>query len=98
MARLAVGVAETSAAESSTGFTLYMDSILRALPAAENAPRLYLPAAVAAQQGPNWRAQGWLTVAGLEERQGGREHALAEARRLQCSHALVDGKPIAVKE
>lgn len=84
--------------ESSTGFTLYMDSILRALPAAKAAARLYLPAAIAAQQGPTWRAQGWVTVAGLEDGESGPDNERAEARRLQCSHALVDGKPAAVKE
>lgn len=84
----------TSGAESSTGFTLYMDSILRALPRATAAPRLYLPAAVAAREGPIWRAQGWTTVAGLEDG----KNSSAEARRLQCSHALVDGKPVAIEE
>ena len=80
--------------ESSTGFTLYMDTVLRALPAPTPPRTLYLPSGcVPADRGRAWRDDGWATVAGLE--------AVADvtdaARRLGCSHALIDGQVVALE-
>jgi ATP phosphoribosyltransferase regulatory subunit len=74
--------------EQATGFTLFMDTVLRALPASEPPPRIYLPADTGAEEAANLRGEGWVAVAGLEE---GAE-AEAEAKRLGCSHLLVGGK------
>jgi ATP phosphoribosyltransferase regulatory subunit len=73
--------------ETSTGFTLYMDTVLRALPAPDRAARLFLPADSDPHTGRSLRAQGWPTVSGLEPV----ADAVAEARRLGCSHALIGG-------
>ena len=78
--------------ETATGFTLYMDSVMRAVPEAKPAPRVFLPygtlhAAVAALH-----TEGWRTVRGLDE--GAK--ASDEARRLGCSHILQDGRPQAL--
>ena len=70
--------------ESSTGFTLYMDTVLRALPEAEPPRRLYLPHGTAPARGRELRAAGWATLAGL----AAASDPKAEARRLACSHLL----------
>ncbi len=79
---------EGEAPESSTGFTLFMDTVLRALPAPEAPRRLYLPPEGGADRGGALRREGWITVAGLEAD----ADALSEARRLGCGHALIDGR------
>jgi len=74
--------------ETSTGLTLYMDTVLRAVPAEEKAKRVFLPARSDPAAGRSLRKQGWPTLAGLEPT----GDPGAEARRLGCSHALIDGK------
>jgi ATP phosphoribosyltransferase regulatory subunit len=74
--------------ESATGFTLYMDSIMRALPEAEATKRLFLPFGTSPATARSWRDGGWITVAGLEP---GKD--TAEAKRLGCTHVLADGAP-----
>ena len=78
--------------EASTGFTLYLDSLLRAVPGARMQPRLFVPARVARRAAAGWRAKGWATVAALEA--GGDDRA--EARRLGCSHLLSAGRALAL--
>jgi len=80
--------------EPGTGFTLFMDSIMRALPAADVPASVFLPAATAAETGQRLRAKGWVTVAGLEDG----VDPTAEAQRLGCGHVLQDGAPIKVEE
>ena len=73
--------------DSATGFTLYMDSVLRALPKPAPARRLYLPAACDPARARALRAEGWHTLSGLD-----RDAAPdAEARRLGCTHVLIEG-------
>ena len=72
--------------EDAIGFTLYMDSVLRATPAVETQPRLYLPVDTDLARARALRAQGWVTVAGLSAVESTKQ----EARRLECSHALVN--------
>jgi ATP phosphoribosyltransferase regulatory subunit len=74
--------------ESSTGFTLYMDTVLRALPEAQAPRRLYLSAGTDPAQARELRAAGWITVAGLEAVADPRADSRAEARRLVCTHLL----------
>lgn len=71
--------------ETATGFTLYMDSVMRAVPAAETARRLYLPAGLAPAVGAGLRGEGWSTV------QGFGDGAADEARRLGCTHFYDNG-------
>jgi ATP phosphoribosyltransferase regulatory subunit len=70
--------------EPATGFTLFMDSVLRALPAEDAPARVYVPADADRDAAARLRAAGWITVAGLD----GAEDAAAEARRQGCSHVL----------
>ena len=78
--------------ETATGFTLYLDSVMRAVGPPPADRRLYLPLAEMAEAAA-WRAQGWRTVQGLAPLAG---DAADEARRLRCSHVLRDGEAQAV--
>jgi ATP phosphoribosyltransferase regulatory subunit len=80
--------------ESATGFTLYMDSVQRALPEPPPPRRLYLPPDCPAARGQELRAEGWITLAGLDPA----ADPAAEARRLGCSHALIDGAITTLKD
>ncbi|MEI6558399.1 MAG: ATP phosphoribosyltransferase regulatory subunit [Rhodospirillaceae bacterium] len=75
--------------ETATGFTLYTDTVIRAVPAAAAARRLFLPYGSARAAGERWRAAGWVTVAALAAVVDPEE----EARRLACDHVMVDGEP-----
>lgn len=73
--------------ESATGFTFYLDSVMRALPQSAPQRRLYLPFATAPETVRQYRRDGWVAVQGLEAE----ADAAAEARRLGCSHIYGDG-------
>jgi ATP phosphoribosyltransferase regulatory subunit len=77
------------AAEDATGFTLYTDLIVEALPSAVAARRLYVPLGCDQALVRRLRAEGWVTVAALD---AGRNQA--EAKRLRCDYWL-DGEEIA---
>lgn len=72
--------------EEATGFSVYLDTLVKALPGAEKAAHLYLPYGTKANDGKTLREDGWRTVQGLEEV----ADAEAEAKRLGCSHILLD--------
>jgi ATP phosphoribosyltransferase regulatory subunit len=73
-------------AEPATGFTLYTDTVLRAVPPAPPERRIYLPHGTPAEAGRQLRGEGWITVAGLTS-----NAPAEEAKRLGCSHAWRDG-------
>jgi ATP phosphoribosyltransferase regulatory subunit len=72
--------------EPATGFTLFMDSVLRALPEPEAPARVYVPHAHAGQAA-KLRAAGWTALSGLAPE----DDPMAEARRLGCTHLLKNG-------
>ncbi len=72
--------------EPATGFSLFLDSVLRALPRPDNGRTLYLPHGTDAPRGAALRGEGWITVAGLAPE----ADPAAEARRLGCTHILRD--------
>lgn len=74
--------------EPSTGFTLFMDTVLQAIPGPQPGRRLFVPFGVAAAEAGKLRAQGWVTVAGLAPA----SDSMVEARRLNCTHILSAGK------
>jgi ATP phosphoribosyltransferase regulatory subunit len=78
----------TAAGEAATGFSLYLDSIMRALPKPAATPKLYLPFGAPAAEAIPLRAEGWITVAGLAPEADVR----AEALRLACSHCWHNGE------
>ena len=76
--------------EPATGFTLYMDTVIHAVPAPPARPKLFLPLGTAREAAADYQAQGFATVFGLESIGDAR----AEAIRLGCEHLLLDGAVI----
>ena len=77
---------ELNTGEVATGFTLFMDVLVRALPPTVVEHLVYLPFGTSPRSGLRVRGEGWRTLQGLSPEQD----AEAEARRLQCSHLLTD--------
>ncbi len=75
--------------EPATGFSLFMDTVLRAVPPVPPPRRIYLPTGTAPATGRRLRAEGWVTVAGLGS---GMSEIAAEARRLGCGTLWQDGE------
>jgi ATP phosphoribosyltransferase regulatory subunit len=78
--------------DAATGFTLYMDTVLRAVPAPEPARRLFLAHGMEREAAARLRAEGWIVIAGLDPV----ADDAGEARRLACSHAYLGGKIVSV--
>jgi ATP phosphoribosyltransferase regulatory subunit len=78
--------------EPATGATLYLETIIRALPEPEPADRLFLPAGTTLDQARKLREKGWTTLACLDPDADPK----AEAERLGCTHILTGGKPFAL--
>jgi len=74
----------SEAGELATGFTLFMDSILRALPKQIRPDRLYVPFGTPVEKTKELRAEGWAAIAGLQLCDDDKR----EARRLRCTHVL----------
>jgi len=74
--------------EPATGLTLFMDTVLSAVPAGPEPNRVYLPPGTPLEEARRLRAEGWVTVAGLEAAASWQE----AARRLNCGHALIENK------
>lgn len=87
--RYRAGGATPEEGEPATGFTLYMDTVLRAVPPTEAPRRLYLPHGTAMAEARALRAAGWSTVSGLSPV----DDTATEARRLGCTSVLVAGEP-----
>ncbi len=73
--------------EEATGFSVYLDSLLDALPAPEKPEKLFLPTGTSDKDAALFRAEGWRTIQGLTEV----ADASKEALRLGCSHILLGG-------
>ena len=80
--------------EPATGFTLFVDTILRVLPDPRFAPRVYAPVGSEAIGLAALRQEGWVTVAGVETV----SDIAAEAKRLGCTHVWSSEGPVAVEE
>ena len=92
--RYAVGNGQVSEGdEQANGCTLYLDSLLRALPRDAAPKRVYLPSDTPRATGDQLRHDGWVTISAHAPV----SDAPAEARRLACSHLLSGGKPVALK-
>lgn len=78
--------------EDATGFTLYADTVLQALPEPPAPRRIYVPFDSDGTVAKQLRAEGWITIAGL----GSVESARDEAKRLNCNHLLDGGKIVAL--
>lgn len=81
--------ADPSDGEPATGFTLFMDSILRAISVPQAAPKIYLPEGTPRSTGAELREEGYRTIEGYSS---GAE-AVDDARRMKCTHLLQGGSP-----
>ena len=77
-----------SQGEPATGFTLYLDTVLRAVPDPAPSPRVFLPLDTQESDGARLRSEGWVTVRALESF----DEPAAEARRLYCTHIFTGGQ------
>ncbi|NQV99267.1 MAG: ATP phosphoribosyltransferase regulatory subunit [Rhodospirillales bacterium] len=78
----------TEHGEPATGLTLFMDTILRALPRPQAQERIYLCFGISESAADTLRGDGWITISGLEQS----EDPEAEAQRLRCTHIFIDDK------
>ncbi len=79
--------------EPAVGMTLYMDTILRAVPPTSPGKRLYIPTDTDISDARKYRSEGWITVDGLATEVDSKE----DARRLGCSHFLLNNKITSTK-
>ncbi|MGB0747831.1 MAG: ATP phosphoribosyltransferase regulatory subunit [Magnetospiraceae bacterium] len=84
----------TVGGEPAAGITLFMDSVLRAVPEPKPTQKLFLPYGTPREDGEALRQQGWCTVAQLDAA----KDPAKEARQLKCSHLLQKGAPVALSE
>lgn len=78
--------------EPGMGFTLYLDTIIRAVPDAVAEKRVFLPIGTAPETARQLRRDGWIAIAALEETPDLR----VEAARLGCTHILEGDAPVAL--
>jgi len=88
--RYSAGYPDDGISEPATGFTVYMDAVLAASDAAPQRPRLFLPAGTPWSEATPWQAKGYAVVRAVAAAKEPR----AEAKRLHCSHALIDGDAV----
>ena len=88
--RYSAGYPDDGISEPATGFTVYMDAVLAASEAAAQRPRLFLPTGTPWSEAAPWQAKGYAVVRAV----AAAAEARAEAKRLNCSHALIDGDAI----
>lgn len=81
-----------TAGEPATGLTLFLDSVMRAVPSPQPAKRLFLPFGTPPAAALAMHKQGWVTVAALEP--DGDAHE--QARRHACTHLYRDGAAQAI--
>jgi ATP phosphoribosyltransferase regulatory subunit len=91
---LAGGTVHANGAEAATGFTLFMDTVIRALPEAAVPERVFVPDDADVDAAARLRGEGHIVIKGLEPV----ADSGAEARRLGCSHVFKDGRVVAVKD
>jgi len=83
------GFGDDATGEDSTGFSLFMDTVMRAVPAPESPKRVYLPPGCDVTIARDLRNSGWVTIAGLDPQ----VEDMGEAKRLRCGHVVSGGKP-----
>ena len=78
--------------EPATGFSVYLDSLRRALPAQRNGTRVFVAASEGFSALKTLHEEGWRTVRGLSAV----ADPTAEALRLGCTHVFLDGSVHAI--
>jgi ATP phosphoribosyltransferase regulatory subunit len=88
--RYSAGYPEDGVSEPATGFTLYLNAVLSASDVPVERPRLYLPASTPWHEAAQWQAKGYAVVRAVAPA----ADIAKEARRLRCSHALIDQQAV----
>ncbi|MDP1749571.1 MAG: ATP phosphoribosyltransferase regulatory subunit, partial [Reyranella sp.] len=88
--RYSAGYPDDGISEPATGFTVYMDAVLAASDAMPQRPRLYLPLGIPWSEAAPWQTKGYAVVRAVVAAAEPR----AEAKRLNCTHALIDGDAV----
>jgi len=88
--RYSAGYPEDGVSEPATGFTLYMNAVLAASEIPAERPRLYLPATASWGDAAQWQGKGYAVVRAVAPA----DDIAREARRLGCSHALIDSRAV----
>jgi len=89
--RYSAGYPEDGTSEPATGFTLYMSAVLAASQTPPERPRLYLPLRTPWREAAHWQKKGYAVVRAVA---GHTAEPRKEARRLRCSHVLIDGDAV----
>ncbi len=84
---------DEDAGEPATGFTLFTNVLLRAVPPPEPQARIFMPLGAARNEAARLRAEGWITIQGLMPA----KDEVGEAKRLNCSHVFTGGEIKALK-
>jgi ATP phosphoribosyltransferase regulatory subunit len=88
--RYAAGYPEDGVSEPATGFTLYMSAVLAASATPPERPRLYVARETPWSDAASWQDKGYAVVRAVD----GVADVRKEAKRLHCSHALIDGEAV----
>ena len=88
--RYAAGYPEDGVSEPATGFTLYMSAVLAASATPPDRPRLYVARETPWSDAAPWQDKGYAVVRAVD----GVTDVRKEAKRLRCSHALIDGQAV----
>jgi ATP phosphoribosyltransferase regulatory subunit len=88
--RYSAGYPEDGVSEPATGFTLYMNAVLAASEPSAERPRLYVPARTPWRDAAQWQAKGYAVVRAVAPA----ADIAKEAKRLRCSHALIDEEAV----
>lgn len=86
--RYEISRADDGAAEAATGFTIYLDSLMRVATPPVPAPRIYVPHGAPVALLAGLQADGYRTVRGLAPE----TDMAAAARALGCTHLYKDGR------
>jgi len=93
--RYAAGYPEDGTSEPATGFTLYMSAVLAASATPPDRPRLYVSLKTPWRDAAPWQKKGYAVVRDVGDRAlDATADVRKEAKRLRCSHALIDGEAV----
>ena len=80
--------------EAATGATLFMDGLLSVAPGLDDVPIIFVPIGTGRETVAKLQSQGYRVKAALEQS----KDDVAEAKRLGCTHAWIDGAPVDISE
>ena len=83
---------EIGSGEPATGFSLYLDSLMRALGSIETEKRIYVPFATDRQILSDLHMQEYRTIQGLDEV----DNVVAEAKRMNCDYVWQKGQAVEI--